>query len=154
MGSGKSTIGRLLANEKNRYFLDTDAMIESAEGISIQNIFDEKGETYFRLLEEETVAWLNSNANDSVISTGGGMLVHCEALKEVGKIIYLKLPFSKILERMDSAELKKRPLFKDLASAKEMYDKRDKVYETKADVIIDADADVQTVLSRLRDVIS
>ncbi len=154
MGSGKSSVGRLLAKEKNRYFLDTDALIESSEGMSIQTIFDKKGESYFRQLEEDTVAWLQNNANDCVISTGGGMLVHCEGLSKVGKILYLRLPFSKILDRMDTAELEKRPLFKDLKSAEEMYNRRDKVYEKKADVIIDADADIQTVLSRLRDVIS
>jgi shikimate kinase len=154
MGSGKSSVGRLLAKEKNSYFLDTDAMIESSEGMSIQKIFDQKGESYFRQLEEKTVEWLNRNANDSVISTGGGMLVHCEGLNEVGKIVYLRLPFSKILERMGPAELEKRPLFKDIKSAESMYSQRDKVYEEKADIIIDADADIQTVLSRLRDAIS
>lgn len=154
MGSGKSSVGRLLAKEKNRYFLDTDAMIESREGMSIQKIFDNKGESYFRQLEEDTVAWLKSNANDAVISTGGGMLVHCKGLNEVGKIVYLRLPFLKILERMDTAELQKRPLFKDLKAAELMHSQRDKVYEEKADIIIDADADMQTVLSRLRVAIS
>ena len=154
MGSGKSSVGRLLAKEKKRYFLDTDSMIENSEGMCIQKIFDEKGEPYFRQLEDDTVAWLNKNCNDTVISTGGGMLVHCKGLKEVGKIVYLRVPFSKILERMSSVELEKRPLFKDPVSAEEMYNKRDKIYESKADIVVDADADLQIVLSRLRDAIA
>jgi len=154
MGSGKSTVGRLLAKEQKQYFLDTDAMIESSEGKSIPAIFDQKGEAYFRQLEEETVSWLKVNVNDTVISTGGGMLVHCEGVKEIGKLVYLRVPFSTILQRMGREELNKRPLFQNPKTAEQTYNERDKVYESKADVTIDADADIKTVLSRLRDAIS
>ncbi len=154
MGSGKSSVGRLLAKESNRYFLDTDAMIESSEGMSIKEIFEKKGEIYFRQLEEQTVAWLKSNVHDAVISTGGGMLAHCEGLKEVGKIVYLQVPFIKILERLNSAEIEKRPLFKDKQTAEKIYDQRDQLYVSKADLIIDADGDIETVLTNVRDVIA
>lgn len=153
MGSGKSTIGRLLAKEKEGYFLDTDSMIESLEGESIAEIFDDKGEAYFRRLEQETVHWLKNNVNNAIISTGGGMLVYCAELKEVGKIIYLDVPFETILSRMDSKELDKRPLFKDAVEAEKIYNERDRVYREKADIIIDASRDMQTVLSTLRDAI-
>ena len=154
MGSGKSSVGRLLAKEKGKYFLDTDALIESSEGISVYDIFTAKGEGYFRGLEENTVSWLITNVNDTVISTGGGMLVHCERLSELGKIIYLKLPFEKITERLGADELEKRPLFKNPQEAKKIYDERDAVYMSKADIVIDADAEIQTVLTRLRDAVS
>lgn len=150
MGSGKSSVGRLLAKEKKSYFLDTDAMIESAEGKSIQKLFDDNGEEYFRQLEKETVIWLKNNVKEAVISTGGGMLVYCEELKEVGTIVYLRVPFETILSRMTSQELEKRPLFKDIQKAEVMYAERNSFYEKKADIIIDADADIQTVLSRVR----
>lgn len=154
MGSGKSSIGRVLAKEKKSYFLDTDAMIESAEGKTIQALFDEEGEAYFRELEKQTVHWLHKNVQDAVISTGGGMLVYCEELKEVGKIVYLKVPFKTILSRMTPRELEKRPLFKDLSKAEEMYRERNTIYEQRADTIIDADAEIETVLSRVRAAIS
>lgn len=150
MGSGKSSIGRLLAKEKKSFFLDTDAMIESAEGKDIQSLFDENGEAYFRKLEKETVLWLRKNVQDAVISTGGGMLVYCEELKEVGTVVYLHVPFKTILSRMTPSELKKRPLFKDIQKAEEIYIERNKIYEKRADVVIDADADIDTVLSRVR----
>lgn len=150
MGSGKSTIGRLLAKEIDGYFLDTDSMIESLEGKSIPEIFKDKGEAYFRGLEHETVSWLKNNVQNAIISTGGGMLVYCEALKEVGKIIYLDVPFQTILSRMDGKELDKRPLFKDAIEAEKIYKDRDTVYRQKADIIIDASSDLKTVLSRLR----
>jgi shikimate kinase len=150
MGSGKSTVGRLMAKEKEAYFLDTDSMIESLEGKSIAEIFNESGEAYFRSLENETVHWLKNNVTNAIISTGGGMLVYCEELKEVGKVIYLDVPFETILSRMNAKELKKRPLFKDAVEAEKIYNQRDAVYRQRADIIIDASNDMQTVLSMLR----
>ncbi len=149
MGSGKSSIGRLLAKERELYFLDTDSMIESLEGKDVTKIFADEGENYFRLLELKTVQWLNSSVENAVISTGGGMIAHCEGLKEVGKIIYLNLPFEAILSRLDAAELAKRPLFSDLKKAEQMYTQRHAIYSKKADIIIDADADMQGVLTRI-----
>lgn len=149
MGSGKSSVGRLLAKELQSYFLDTDAMIESAEGKKIQDIFEEKGEAYFRQLENETVQWLKNNVKQAVISTGGGMLVYCDELAEVGNIVYLKVPFETIQSRMNKDELDKRPLFKDINKAKEIYDQRNAIYMQKADVVIDADIDMKEVLARV-----
>lgn len=150
MGSGKSTVGRLLAKESDGYFLDTDSMIESLEGQSIAEIFHNKGEAYFRGLENDTVHWLKANVQNAIISTGGGMLVYCEELKEVGKIIYLDVPFETILSRMNGSEVDKRPLFKDETEAEKIYHERDRIYREKADIIIDASADIKTVLSTLR----
>jgi len=150
MGSGKSTIGRLLAKENEAYFLDTDSMIESLEGKSIVDIFHDSGEAYFRALENETVHWLKNNVQNAIISAGGGMLVYCEELKKVGKIIYLDVPFEVIRSRMNSKELDKRPLFKDAIEAEKIYNERDSVYREKADIVLDANNDIQTVLTRLR----
>jgi shikimate kinase len=130
MGSGKSTIGRLLAKEREAYFLDTDSMIESLEGKSITGIFNDSGEAYFRTLENETVHWLKNNVDNA--------------------IIYLEVPFEIILSRMNSSELDKRPLFKSVAEAEKIYNERVAIYRDKADIIIDASQDMQTVLSKLR----
>lgn len=149
MGSGKSSIGRLLANKRGKYFLDTDSMIESLEGKTIAQIFDERGEHYFRLLEQKSVRWLKSSVKDAVISTGGGMLFHCEELNAVGRVIYLHVPFETILSRMNAAELSKRPLFSDVKNAEQIYRERHAVYLAKADIVVDADADMQSVLARI-----
>jgi len=150
MGSGKSSVGRHLAKDNKAYFLDTDAMIESAEGKEISKIFEEEGEEYFRYLEKTTARWLKDNVNEAVISTGGGMLVYCEELKEVGTVIYLKVPFKTILSRMKKDELEKRPLFKDLQKAEAMYNERNSIYEKRADITIDADAKLEEVLVRIQ----
>lgn len=149
MGCGKSTVGRLLAKKMQTHFYDTDELIEQHEGKKIPEIFAEKGEEYFRQLEVQTVQWLKENADFAVISTGGGMLMHCDDLDEVGKIIYLKVPFETILSRMNSAELEKRPLLSNEKEAEKKYFERNAVYEERADIIIDADASVESVLSRL-----
>jgi shikimate kinase len=149
MGSGKSSVGRLLAKEKKTFFLDTDAMIESSEGKSISDIFSEQGELYFRALENDTVAWLKENVNTAVISAGGGMLVYCKALKEVGTVVYLKVPFKTILSRMNPAELEKRPLFKSPKEAELIYNERNAIYEEQADIIIDADNSIENILDAL-----
>ncbi len=149
MGSGKSSVGRRLAKQKSTFFLDTDALIESAEGKSISDIFHDEDEAYFRNLEDKTVSWLKSNVNKAVISAGGGMLVHCKELKDLGTIVYLKVPFKTILSRMTVQELEKRPLFKDIAEAEKTYNERDAIYEKLADVVIDANTTINTILDRL-----
>lgn len=150
MGCGKSTVGRLLASEVENAFLDTDDLIEKNAGKTIQEIFAEKGEEYFRELEVQTVQWLITDVNNTVISTGGGMLMHCDNLDKVGKIVYLKVPFETILSRMNRSELAKRPLLSDQKEAEKKYHERSAIYEERADIIIDADASVDTVLTRLR----
>ncbi|MDR2639669.1 MAG: shikimate kinase, partial [Helicobacteraceae bacterium] len=90
MGSGKSSVGRALAQKTARFFLDTDALIESATNRRISDIFALEGETAFRERERELAAWLESSVNNAVISAGGGMIVSCANLKRAGEIVYLK----------------------------------------------------------------
>ena len=74
MGTGKSTIGRLVAAELQRNFLDMDDLIEAQEGRAISEIFAERGESYFRRLETDLCRGLAQQQN-LVIATGGGTLV-------------------------------------------------------------------------------
>ncbi|HIC43501.1 MAG TPA: shikimate kinase [Sulfurimonas sp.] len=149
MGCGKSSVGKLVAKDSSYYFLDTDSMIESAEGQSIEKIFKTHGEAYFRQCEKEMVIWLKSNVSGAIISTGGGMLAHCDSLNEVGKIIYLKVPFDVIISRMNDEELGKRPLFNDKEKARKMYEDRDLKYTQKADLIIDANTSLAELVLKL-----
>nr|WP_291962228.1 shikimate kinase [Maribacter sp.] len=72
MGSGKSTVGRIVANHLNIKFLDLDDYIEDAEAMSIPSIFDTKGEIYFRKKEVEYLKQIFLNENSFVLSLGGG----------------------------------------------------------------------------------
>ena len=101
MGAGKSSVGRLLARRMGRCFVETDDMITAREGRSIPAIFAERGEVYFRSLEEETVRLLALKSGD-VIATGGGL--YCregrpEAMRALGTVVWLSGDFDVLYER-------------------------------------------------------
>jgi len=138
MGSGKSTIGRILAKKlEHSYFLDTDALIEHFENRAISDIFANEGEEYFRDAEKRVFNWIKNDVKNAIISTGGGLPMFVSEIKEAGKVFYLKVEFDDIVNRLDEEEIKKRPLFSDLDKAKELFDKRDEVYTKLADYTIE-----------------
>jgi shikimate kinase len=146
MGCGKSTVSREYAKYKNLYFLDTDSLIENFENRSINRIFIEDSESYFRKLESDTFNWLKSSVRNSVISTGGGFPIFIDNMNELGKIIYLKIDFDLIIKRLSKEDLKKRPLFSNLKIAKELFEYRDKIYQKKSDIIIDANNQISKII--------
>jgi len=149
MGSGKSSVGRALAKEKDMYFVDTDALIESFEGKKIRDIFATDGEIYFRELEKKCFAWLSSNVSNAVISTGGGMPTVIDSFARLGKSIYLKVDFDSLLERLKAEEFDKRPLFQDVEFAKKIFETREPIYSAKADLIVDASLNFEEVLKEV-----
>ena len=92
MAAGKSTIGPILANTLGWIFFDLDKEVEKKEGVKIVELFDQKGEEYFRKSETEILKEL-SDKDDVIISLGGGAIASDEnfkIIKSTGKIIYLK----------------------------------------------------------------
>lgn len=145
MGSGKSTVGKKLANKLNLNFVDMDRDIESKTNTSIAIIFKEKGESYFRNLERE---WLNNDIpNNSVISTGGGTPCFHENLqkmKEKGVVIFLKVKAEILAQRLFNAQ-SNRPLLAGYQQNKDTLklfidqklNEREHYYH-EADIIFDA----------------
>ena len=82
MGCGKSSIGKLVSKKLNIKFMDIDNLIEEHAEMSISNIFDQKGENYFRNLEEKTTMKILKMSNN-VISLGGGSFMNIKIRKEV-----------------------------------------------------------------------
>ncbi|AZV45979.1 shikimate kinase [Nautilia sp. PV-1] len=150
MGSGKSTVGRLLAKELNTYFLDTDVLIESFENRKISDIFQSDGEEAFRNMEKKCFEWIKNSVKNTIISVGGGFPVFIPEIKEAGKVVYLKVDFENILKRMTEEERTKRPLFQDLDKAKELFDKRDKIYSRLADIVIYNNS-LENTLQKIKD---
>ena len=110
MGSGKSTIGYLLSKSINLKFLDVDRIIEKKTGLKINSIFETKGETYFRILEEKITLKLLKNKRN-IISLGGGGFLNKSIKKEVlnnNLSFWLSWKNSTILKRI--LKNKKRPL--------------------------------------------
>jgi shikimate kinase len=141
MGTGKSVIGKLLAEKLNRAFVELDDLIEKKEKMPIKDIFEKKGEPYFRLVEKE-IAKEASQRKNIVISAGGGAIVDEENfknLKNSGTIICLKASPDTILKRTKG--MKTRPLL-NVPNPKEQIEgllkKRESFYN-KADFSIETD---------------
>ena len=110
MGSGKSSIGSLVAKKLNLNFIDIDKEIENEQGQSINEIFQIKGENYFRKIEEK-VTIKKLKLNSTIISLGGGAFVNKKIRKEVIKnhiSLWLDWNHQTLLDRIKNS--KKRPL--------------------------------------------
>ena len=130
-GCGKSTIGKKLAAEQGKKFVDTDALVEQKAGKSIPDIFKEEGEAAFRALEAEVIETVGKE-NGQVIATGGGSVLNLENvrnLKQNGTVVFIK-------RDLDKLATGGRPLSMggDLA---EMYKKRLPLYQAAADTVME-----------------
>lgn len=140
MGSGKSTTGQMLSKELGIPLLELDQMIEKEAKMSIPDIFEIKGEAYFRELEH--VVLTNALNSRGVIATGGGILTNrknVEQLKSTRNVIYLKGKVSTLIERIKNDSVNKRPLA-DTSTELEItkrLENRVNRYEEVADIIIE-----------------
>jgi shikimate kinase len=115
MGAGKSTLGKKLAKAIGYQFIDTDKEISNQEGNTITELFEAKGEAYFRQLEKEFIEQLDSNEN-YIVSTGGGLPIYNDLMKklnEKGITLYLRVKPSTLLLRLKEGQ-NKRPLIANL----------------------------------------
>lgn len=137
MGSGKTTVGKLLAEHLGMDFVDTDLSIEADEEKSVSKIFEENGEEHFRDLEYNKCVEI-SKRDSLVVATGGGALTfdrNADTLKNNGIIIYLDVPFEVVLERVGDGET--RPLFNDKEKAMELFNQRKDKYEKNCNFTVD-----------------
>ena len=131
MGSGKSTIGNIISKKLDFEFIDTDYEIEKYEKISIKKIFDNKGEGYFRKLEE-TIILKYINLDNKIISLGGGGFLNLDIRKKIIKkciSFWLDWKDETIMKRIFKND--KRPLARHLSKIdlKDMINKRHKHYK-------------------------
>ena len=145
MGSGKSTLGRMLAEKLMIDFLDTDDMIEKNEKMSINEIFESKGEEAFRALEADLVQNL-SVRRDYVLSVGGGLPAiegMMQKLNDMGTTIYLKVSNEELVRRL-ILDAEHRPLIKGMDQKQlevlvsERLTVREKFYE-QAKIVLNSD---------------
>jgi shikimate kinase len=141
-GSGKSTLGRVLARSMGKSFVDADQELEQRLGVSISTIFEIEGEEIFRKREEETLARLCQRM-DIVLATGGGVVLRAanrEMLKTGGTVLYLHATPEMTWER--TRHSKNRPLLQTadpLARARQLYEQRDYLYRETADLVINVE---------------
>lgn len=118
MGSGKSTVGKLLSENLNLPYIDSDSWIEEKEKATVSSIFQAKGEVYFRSLEVDFLNWLTVQPK-AVVSIGGGLPAfenNIEVLKEMGFVIYLNTSLLTLIQRLKT-EKSKRPLIAEVSDA-------------------------------------
>lgn len=144
MGSGKSTVGKFIAQNNKMKQIDTDWYIESKQNRKIAEIFETEGEEAFRQMETDCIIELLKNSdNKYIVSVGGGLPMreeNRELLHKLGTIVYLKAEISTLEKRLSGD--KKRPLLQGgslhdkIAS---LMEKRESVYEELADLIVQTD---------------
>lgn len=151
MGAGKTTLGKKLAKQLNKPFIDTDKLVIKAHG-PISKIFEEQGETVFR--EFESAALSKALEEPAVVATGGGVVV-TERNREVLKdhfVVFLDSSAKHILPKIN---LDKRPLLKDKPQAwDEIYEARLPLYKEVATVtLFTGGKPVKVALAELTDLI-
>jgi len=161
MGSGKSTIGRLLAAQLAWHFADLDEEIEKSCGLSVSQIFAQKGEAVFREIEHECLGRVlgAASARNSrlVLALGGGTFTQARnaaLLRDSGRapanpgaaVIWLDCPADELLRRC--VLMGDRPLFRDEASFRKLYEERLPYYRT-ADYRIESDGEPVRVVEQI-----
>lgn len=151
MGAGKTTTGTRLAKRLGRPFIDTDAAVEQATGMTIAELFAQRGEEGFRQAEADTVRRITQDRGQ-VIAVGGGTVINpanARALRASGTVIWLDVEPTILVNRMGSRVSRAhRPLLADATSADELYrrvnhlrDERDQAYRSCAHHIITVEED-------------
>ena len=128
MGCGKTTIGRELAARVEAPFFDLDELVESSEGLTIKDIFAQRGEPYFRKRERDLLR-STKNLESAVVATGGGTFTFDENIQFIqgeGLSVYLSAPYALLRARVNHKG--DRPLFRDDISAHELYANRIRYY--------------------------
>lgn len=146
-GSGKSTVGKALAREMGREFVDTDNEIIRVAKKPISEIFAQKGEPYFRDLESQVIAQL-SQRTGLVIATGGGAILREEnvrRLRQNGRLYFLDRPVEDIVPTDD------RPLAKDQEAVRQRYRERYPRYTVTADTRIPVEGRPDAVIAAIRE---
>lgn len=149
-GCGKTTIAKLLANRLHYKFIDIDTAIEAKENMTINEIFKNKGESYFRTIEAQTLNDLNQ-IEDVVIACGGGICENNSKSSFKGITIFLKVDV-KVLERRLANDTT-RPLLKT-NSIYQLAIKRNDKYANLADLTIEntnIDTTVETIIEVLNE---
>lgn len=137
--SGKSTVGRLLAQHTGKAFVDTDALVEQAVGMSVPDYFAVQGESAFRNREREAVA-AAAAVGGQVIATGGGVILREEnlrALRRCGRLVFLDRSPDRLTATAD------RPLSADPDALRRRYEERYDRYRAAADLRVDGNGSAE-----------
>jgi len=163
MGSGKTTIGKLLANKLKVSFLDLDEVIEQGLEDSISNIFNGKGEIFFRKKENEYLIDVLSKKEKLILSTGGGTPCYSGNMETMltlaDHVFYLKVSIPGLVKRL-LLEKEHRPLIKNIDNGdlpefigKHLFERNN--FYLKANHIIECDdKDPETLVAEIQELLT
>ena len=144
-GSGKSTVGVILAKTLNKRFIDTDLNIQNQAGVTLQHYMDEHGVAALRELEQQVI--LTADLDNAVVATGGSAIYGEQAvtrLKAGSEMIYLQVDYHIMVERLGDYAQRGIAIDKD-TTLEEMYEERHALYSRAADHVVDANQPMQIV---------
>ncbi len=141
MGSGKTTVGKILARRLGASFVDTDRLVEKSEGHRVSTLFKQNGEAYFRGAEKKALKRLPKKSR-LVVATGGGLPLDPDNrahMRATGTVIYLRAAPAVLAERLGRGGIRKRPLLLEqgVAALARLAKEREKFYR-QADIIVPA----------------
>lgn len=149
-GSGKSTVGVVLAKKLGYRFLDSDLVIQEKCGKLLYQLIEELGEADFLMLENEINAGIQTDG--AVIATGGSAVYGKEAMahfKEIGKVVYLSLPYEELKERLGDLH-ERGVVIKEGFTLQDLYEERIPLYEKYADIVIGCSGrDIRSVMEEI-----
>lgn len=147
MGSGKSHVSKILSEKLNFKLIDLDKEISKRNKMTIPEIFDKKGEIYFRKLERETLEEILASEKNVILSLGGGTPVYynnMEIINHNSKSVFLRASVATLAERL-SKQKEKRPLIANIADenlaefiAKHLFERNDFYNKAQISVITDS----------------
>ncbi|HET6816865.1 MAG TPA: shikimate kinase [Mycobacteriales bacterium] len=139
-GSGKTTVGSLLAEQRSLSFRDTDVDVEQAAGKSVMDIFIEDGEAHFRELERDAVERA-LREHDGVLALGGGAVLDTTTRERLAahRVVYLQVGLASASERVGFNRTRPLLVVNPRAELKRLLDARRPLYEQVADTTIDTD---------------
>ncbi len=157
-GSGKSTLGKELAGQLRFSFYDLDDLIEEKERMSIADIFNVKGEGYFRDLESLVLEENLRGEEAFILATGGGAPCfndNMDKINQFGISIFLDVPMDQIMTRLTTGEIELRPLFQGLDTGeiivklKSLYASRIQYYDQAKIKLSGEDISTELLMSEL-----
>ena len=159
-GSGKSTLGRDIADKLHLKFIDLDEEIEKMAGTSIPEIFQNQGEGNFRILEKEALHEIVGEQDSFVMATGGGtpcFHFNMDSMNEHGVTVYLDVNPGDLALRIMDAGVENRPVFKSydhqdlIQEIRELKEKRAPFYEEAKIKIRDNQISAEMIISHLKE---
>lgn len=154
-GSGKSTIGVILAKALGYQFLDTDLVIQKQEKRNLSQIIAQEGPERFKEIENKVNA--SVDVTETVIAPGGSV-IYCEEamkhLRSIGKVVYLKISLESLSKRLGNLR-GRGVLLKEGQTLKDLYEERVPLYEKYADIVVDEEGkDLEESLAAVLEIIN